>query len=90
MEHLCRTDDKLLESLCGRVKEKKNGKSSAWKGITASSGRQKDWMERNSAEKSLGLVADRNLYMSQICVLIEEKTNGVLDCLNYPLLIGII
>ena len=48
-----------------------------------------DWLGSSSAENVLGDAADSKLNMSQKCVLIAKKANGILDWLDHPLLMWI-
>ena len=39
-----------------------------------------DLLERSSAEKDLGVLADNRLAMSQQCVLMAKKASGIMGC----------
>jgi len=41
-----------------------------------------DLLERSSAEKDLGVLVDNRLAMSQKCVLLAKKFNGILECIK--------
>ena len=41
-----------------------------------------DLLERNSAEKDIGVLVNNRLAMSQQCALVTKKVNGVLGCLK--------
>ena len=41
-----------------------------------------DMIERSSAEKALGVVMNNRLAISQQCVLVAKKANGILGCIK--------
>ena len=41
-----------------------------------------DLLERSSVKKDLGVLLDNMLTMSQQCVLVPKKTNGILRCIR--------
>ena len=41
-----------------------------------------DLLERSSEEKDLSVLVDNRLAMSQQCILVAEKENGILGCVK--------